>query len=208
MRGYGRRRGGKLLLLLLVFSLAILLLVALDRKIAPIVQTVAQTRAHLAVTRIVNQAVADQLSHGVDYQDLVTVEKDKDDKVAFLQPNSIKINQLITGITLEVEKNLEHLSAEGVKVPAGLLSGLTLFSGFGPVFTVQIQPLGIVVVDVSDEFVSVGFNQSKHSIILTTTVKVGVVMPFNKGVLEVKDSFLLAESIIVGPIPETYFDWK
>ncbi len=88
MRGFGRRRGGRVFFVLLLFFLLVSLLVVINQKIAPIVETVAQTRAHLVVTRIVNRAVNDQLSQGIRYEDLMTVEKDKDDKVAFLQPNT------------------------------------------------------------------------------------------------------------------------
>ncbi len=208
MRGFGRRRGGRVFFVLLLFFLLVFFLVVINQKIAPIVETVAQTRAHLVVTRIVNRAVNNQLSQGIRYEDLMTVEKDKDDKVAFLQPNTVKINQLISSITLEVEGDLEDLSAEGVTIPAGLLSGLTIFANIGPNLSVTIQPIGYVNVSVADEFISVGFNQSKHSITLQTDVKLEIVMPFSKNVMEVNNSIPLVESIIVGPVPDTYFDWN
>ncbi len=84
------------------------------------------------------------------------------------------------------------------------MSGLTIFANIGPNLSVTIQTHWLRNVSVADEFISVGFNQSKHSITLQTNVKLEIVMPFSKNVMEVNNSIPLAESIIVGPVPDTF----
>lgn len=208
MRGFGKRRGGKIILLFCILILFVWAIIGIDQKLTPIVESIAETRAHLAVTRIVNQAVAMQTGSGLSYQDLVTVEKDAEGKISLIQPDTIKINQLMTAITADIENGLSSLASEGVEIPAGLLSGLTLLADMGPTITVGIQPIGAVDVDLKNEFVAVGVNQSKHSLSLATRVTVNVIVPFSKNVMEIENIFPLTESIIVGPIPNTYLDWN
>ena len=208
MRGFGKRRGGKILLLFVILVLLVWGMIGIDQKLTPIVESIAETRAHLAVTRIVNQAVAEQTGNGLSYQDLVTVEKDTEGKISLIQPDTIKINQLMTAITADIESGLSSLASEGVEIPAGLLSGLTLLADMGPAITVGIQPIAAVDVNLENEFIAVGVNQSKHSLSLATRVTVNVIVPFSKKVMEIDNRFPLTESIIVGPIPNTYLDWN
>ena len=53
-------------------------------------------------------------------------------------------------------------------------------------------------------FTSAGINQPKHQIILTVDVSVSVLLPGFRTATKVSNSFIVAETVIVGTVPATY----
>ena len=53
-------------------------------------------------------------------------------------------------------------------------------------------------------FTSAGINQTKHQIILTVDVSVSVLLPGFRTATKVSNSFIVAETVIVGTVPDTY----
>ncbi len=207
MRGFGPQRKKGIFCLIAAFLLLLAGLVALDRQLSPVVEQVADNRVRLQINEIVNSAV-EQAARQITYQDLIQVEKDAQDNVTLLHQNTAAINGLITDITLAVNNGLDNLAAEGVQIPLGLLSGVTMFASLGPSLQVDIQPVGSVTVEIKDDFTSVGLNQSRHTLSLASTVSVSLLLPFRQQLVEVNNTFPLTDSIIVGPLPETYLQFR
>lgn len=209
LRGsFGRRswpiKRAVALLLLVAVALA---LATADARLKPIVEKVAAQQVHLAVVRLINEAVYDQLGSGVAYQQLVNVSRDESGRVTLMQPDTVKITRLVTSIARDVENRLSSLSRRDVNIPLGLLTGSLLLADKGPNLVVGLVPVGSVSVDVRDEFTSAGINQTKHSIMLDIVVKVGILLPMQTSFAEICDSLPIVESVIVGPIPETYLEF-
>lgn len=210
LRGsFGRRRLPikRAVVLLLAVAVAFALATA-DARLKPIVEKVAAQQVHLAVVRLINEAVYDQLGSGVAYQQLVNVSRDESGRVTLMQPDTVKITRLVTSIARDVENRLSGLSRRDVNIPLGLLTGSLLLADKGPNLVVGLVPVGSVSVDVRDEFTSAGINQTKHSIMLDIVVKVGILLPMQTSFAEICDSLPIVESVIVGPIPETYLNFR
>ena len=56
------------------------------------------------------------------------------------------------------------------------------------------------------KFVSVGINNTLHKIYLTISARVDMNLPIKKQTINVKQQILLCESVIVGKVPNVYFD--
>ena len=204
-----RRRGLGLRFYLLagvvmLFSLG----VVVDAALRPILEQVAAQQVHLAVVRLINEAVYDQLGNGVAYQQLINVSTDADGRVTLMQPDTVKITRLVTSIARDLEEKLGNLSREDIKVPLGMLTGNSLLADKGPNLTLALLPLGSVSVNIHDEFSAAGINQTRHSIMLDIVVDMGILLPFQSTFTQITDTLPIVESVIVGTIPETYLNME
>ena len=188
----------------MLFSLG----VVVDAALRPILEQVAAQQVHLAVVRLINEAVYDQLGNGVAYQQLINVSTDADGRVTLMQPDTVKITRLVTSIARDLEEKLGNLSREDIKVPLGMLTGNSLLADKGPNLTLALLPLGSVSVNIHDEFSAAGINKTRHSIMLDIVVDMGILLPFQSTFTQITDTLPIVESVIVGPIPETYLNME
>ena len=68
--------------------------------------------------------------------------------------------------------------------------------------------IGVVSGKFKSEFTSVGINMTKHSLLLDINVHVNIVLPVKSYDINSTNQVLLAESIIVGKVPEFYLNGK
>ena len=68
----------------------------------------------------------------------------------------------------------------------------------------NIVPIGVVSGKFDSKFTSVGINVTKHTLILDINVHVSVVLPVKSYDVYSTNQILLAESIILGKVPEVY----
>lgn len=176
----------------------------LEINLGPTVVAVAEAKTKLVATEIINEAVNRSIISNIDYQDLVEIHKDRQDRIVLMMPNMVKINHLAVETTLEIERNLDQLKSQGFYVPMGLITGSRLFSDTGPPIKIGVIPVGTVDVDVMDEFVEAGINQTKHRIVLNIKTNLKVVVPMLSSTIAVNTQVPVTESIIVGPVPEWY----
>lgn len=176
----------------------------LEINLGPTVVSVAEAKTKLVATEIINEAVNKSIVNQVDYQDLVEIHKDSQDRIVLMMPNMVKINRLAVETTLEIERNLDQLKSQGFCVPMGLITGSRLFSETGPPIKISVIPVGTVDVNVMDEFVEAGINQTKHRIVLNIRTNLKVVVPMLSSQIAVNTQVPVTESIIVGPVPEWY----
>ena len=71
---------------------------------------------------------------------------------------------------------------------------------------IQISPIGSVETDFKSEFTQEGINQTLHRIYLDVKCSVNILTPFKDIEKTITNQVLLLENIIVGQIPETYYN--
>jgi sporulation protein YunB len=102
----------------------------------------------------------------VNYQDLIFVQKDSQGRIVLMQPNIVRINQLVSDTTLYINNNLKELEKKEFSIPLGQVLGSQLLANYGPHINVKILPIGTVKTIVSDNFVEAGINQTRHRLYL------------------------------------------
>ncbi len=65
---------------------------------------------------------------------------------------------------------------------------------------------GTVETDLKSEFKETGINQTLHRIYLEVKCKVTILTPYNTMSETVTNQVLLAEGVIIGNIPDTYYN--
>ena len=196
------RRTGVVFLCAALF-LAAYILIAI--KLQPIVVQTAQYAVGDVVTELVNEAIEQKASEGsLDYEELVTLETDEKGNITALRTNTAKVNLLRSEITSYVIENVSKDLTTVIKIPFGNIFGVAILSGRGPGIPVRIVSVTDVTATFSNEFTSAGINQTRHQIILDITVDTEALIPASSIVNSVTTSMVVAETVIVGAVPETY----
>lgn len=198
-----RQRAG--LLCLLLGAVAAALLVVGTVHLQDLLGTMAATRVSNTVGRVVTAAVSDAIDSGdIQYDRLITFQKDNSGGIAALQSNMAEFNRLQAAITEDVLQRLGQVSQTELSIPVGTLTGVALLAGRGPRFTVRMETIGSCTARFENSFDHAGINQTTHSILLCVDVSVTILLPGQRTSTRVSNTFSVAETVIVGAVPETY----
>lgn len=200
-----RRRWKRWLLLLLPLLLT-LLIVRTEQNVTDVVLTLSQATARSLAIQALNEAASELLGMGVQYGDLMSVEKDAQGQVRLIQANAPEMNRLAAQASLLAQEKLTAMGQKTVVVPLGSAIGLTLMAGAGPGIAVQILPVGSVQAAFSTDFTTAGINQTRHRISIVLTANVQIVIPTGAKNVQASTQMAMAESIIVGQVPDSFTD--
>lgn len=201
-----RRRFLRRTLLLLFLLLAVFL--AIDRNFRPLVFSLAEARSAAMASQVLSGALAEAIGDGVTYEELMNVRMDDRGQVALLSANTVMMNRLAARAGEAALRRLNNMSSERVTVPLGAVLGTTLFAGNGPGVPVSIVPIGSIATDFATEFEACGINQTRHKVFLKVTASVRIVIPAGAKTTQVSANMLVAESIIVGAVPEGFVGYE
>ena len=79
-------------------------------------------------------------------------------------------------------------------------------AGRGPRIKIKISSIGNVETDLKSEFIAQGVNQTLHRVYLEVKCEVSILTPFENITKEIYNQVLLIENVIIGEIPDTYYD--
>lgn len=180
----------------------------IDARIKGSILELAQAKAQLKVVELINQAVYEKVVQETEYKDIVNVHKDDEGRIVMIQANTVILNQIMAKTISEVIAGLDKLDEETIRIPLGQITGITFLSGSGPRIEVKIIPSKQLSVNVKDKFEQAGINQTRHQIYLIINSKVKMAVPLMSKEIHVTTTIPMAETIIVGEVPETYVNFS
>ncbi len=127
--------------------------------------------------------------------------------IKFIGANIITINEITSDIAINIQKSLNNHEDTKIKISLGSFTGSKLLSSIGPNIPIGLSSVGKVNTDVKSEFVSQGINQTIHRVYLQIDCNVDILTPYENIGTSVSNQVLLLENLIVGEIPENYFDF-
>ena len=188
---------------LIVTLLAVLIYASLQMR--PLVERMAVTRVENTVNRIVSEAVDEAITSGkLSYDRLISFEKDADGRITAVHSNMAAFNQLQAEILDIVLARIEQVSARELSIPIGSLTGTPLLAGRGPRIRMRMESIGSSSAEFQNQFETGGINQTRHRIILEINVSVSILLPGFTTATKVSSAVTVAETVIVGAVPETY----
>jgi sporulation protein YunB len=190
--------------IVILFLFIIYSFMFVDQKIKPAVLAIAQVKAREIATRAINESVNDRVSGDIKYQDLIFIRTDDEGNVTMMQANTMMMNKLASEVALTVQDKIKNIKTSAVKVPLGNVFGSQLLAQYGPKINIDVTPIGMVNVDFKTEFEASGINQTRHKIYLVVKTQVKIIVPFSSDTTEVVTSVPVAETIIVGKVPQNY----
>ena len=199
----GKKRSGLRLIVLAVLALSALGL-WMEKNLESVILDMAYARAEAMAVEYMHEAVRDVMGDEINYQDMMTVHTDENGRVTMLQANAVRMNELAAFTALQAQARLESADAQSVSIPLGAALGIPFFSALGPRIRVRIVPVSAVSAAFSTEFESAGINQTRHKIYLSLRTTVRLVIPSGARQVSLGSQVLIAESIIVGEVPQSY----
>lgn len=187
-----------------IFLVINLLIVFLGTNIDRIVFDYSESKVRALSVKAVNNAVSELVTNKNIYDNLINITTDNDGKIVLIQANSIQINMLTKDLIKTSQIKLEKMGADGINIPIGTFSGITIFNGLGPSINIKLLPVGDVMCNFESEFVEAGINQTLHKLYVTIDTNVNIILPLKNNTVKTKTSILICESVIVGQIPEVY----
>lgn len=183
------------------------LLIIVDISLRGTFYAIAEVKAVQIATNAIHETLKKQiLDQNIRYQDFIIIHTDSDGRITMMQADTVRVNRFASITTLAVEQTLEKLRRQSFSIPLGQVLGLPLLANYGPNITYRIMPVGTIRVNVFDRFESSGINQTRHSLYLTFDTNVRIVVPSKSGEATVTAQVPLAESIIVGDVPNTFIN--
>lgn len=203
MRRHRRVLWKFILILLLIAVLFVVLLLRL--RVAPLMEQLVVTQAENTMSTLVNEIVNEEIAEGsIDYDRIVYFEKDVNGGITALKTNMSEVNRLKTEILSAMNRGIEDISVEELSIPIGNFILPEIFSGKG--FLIPVRILSVSTSDASFEnhFSEAGINQTLHQICMNIIVNLSVLTPTGTVKTQILTDVVVAETIIVGNVPERY----
>lgn len=190
-------------------ALAAILLLGLmgwvNRRLRPVLESLAVAQVSGAVTAAINEAIAAGVAGAeLTYDDIIHIETDRDGRVTVLKSNMARANLLRSQLLAAALEEVAGLSERDFSVPMGSLTHIDLLSGKGPRVKVRLLSVGEAHADFRSEFTAAGVNQTLHQVILDITVTVKILLPGQRLEAVVTAPVCVAQTVIVGQVPDTY----
>ncbi|MCI5976143.1 MAG: sporulation protein YunB [Candidatus Faecousia sp.] len=185
--------------------LAVAVLLVLRTKYRKVLMELAQTQMKNVTSDLINDAVDREIAEGtIQYDRLVYFEKDLEGRITALKTNMGEINRLKTETLALINQEILDMDSSALGVPIGSLVLPEVFAGRG--FSIPIEILTIRNSDASFSscFSQAGINQTLQQMKMDVFVDVTVLILGSTESFTVTSQVVVAETIIVGQVPNTY----
>ena len=174
-------------------------------QLRPAVESAAAYQAKVFAARILNEAILEQLRvESLSYGDFIQIRYNASGDITAIESDIVRINRLKANVTQSVIGKLEEMGTTRLAVPLGTLLGNEITSGRGPLIEIRVYPVGYVRTDLHSLFTEAGINQTMHQIMLGTSVRMRAVIPGYRIQADISTNYAVAETVIVGNIPDAY----
>lgn len=203
------KRQRKYTLKFISIVLAIILLISLtletDNRLRILIRNYANSKAKILSNLVINQTVYNYLEERqLEYTDLMKINSAEDGVVTSVEFNTVEITKLKAGIISLIQNNINSRDSITMNIPIGTLTGNQYLNNRGPKIKISMQISSAVYSDIKSKFISAGINQTLHQITLSISTEIYFVMPWYRSSGSYNTEFILAETIIVGRVPDAY----
>ena len=201
----GRRIRRTLRLIGFITAILVLVLLIFRNKYNAAIGNLAKTQVMNATSDLINDAIDIQIETGnVQYDRIVYFEKDLNGRITALKTNMSEVNRLKTDILNTINDEILALDTSDIGIPIGSLFFPELFSGRGPALPVHILTIRNSDASFGSEFREAGINQTLHQLTMSVSVDVSVLVLGKTESFAVTSQVVIAETVIVGQVPETF----
>ncbi len=194
----------KIILLILLVTIIICIIIFLNTAY-PVFKATCETAASSKGNKIISDEVS-KIMKDYNYDNLINIEKDVEGNITLIKSNAITINEIVSKITKNIQKEFDGIPTITVLINMGAVSGISVLKNLEPRFEVELESAGNLNASLRTEFKAVGINQTHHKVYLQLDARVGILTPFATFGKDINSEVLLTEAIIVGKVPESYYN--
>jgi sporulation protein YunB len=201
-----RRRKRRWLCVLSVISLLVLgFWIFVEAQIKPIMKKYGVKSAQSLVTQVINEEMTNCLAASPSAE-WVRLERDGQGDVALLEVNAQQVNGLKLSVIGAVLERLEGEDVCDFGVPLGTLIMPEVFTSKGPILSLDVGLDSTVSAELFTEWQGAGINQTVHRLKMRVQVDMVLALSFDEHIeTTVVSEYLVAETVLVGKVPETAF---
>ena len=185
--------------------LAVAVLLVLRTKYRKVLTELAQTQVKNVTSDLINDAVDREIAEGtIQYDRLVYFEKDLEGRITALKTNMGEINRLKTETLALINQEILDMDSSALGVPIGSLVLPEVFAGRGFSIPIEILTIRNSEASFSSCFSQAGINQTLQQMKMDVFVDVTVLILGSTESFTVTSQVVVAETVIVGQVPNTY----
>ena len=196
----------KITIIVVSFSIVFLFFLYYFCVMSPVIKTYTAAETRAITEKAVNLAVSNVINRSISYDSLIDITYNANGDIASFTANQFEINSITREIVNEAQHIMNDLGEDGLNINLGTFSGIPFLIGRGPVVKLKLVPIGAVTSSFTSQFRSVGINMTQHTIYLNIEVHVSIVLPIKSYEVYSTNQVMLAESVIVGQVPEIYLN--
>ena len=191
--------------ILIILALTLMLFFTLRNKYRLVIHDLAQTQVKNSTSDLTNDAIAKQIALGkIRYDRIVFFEKDLDGRITALKTNMTEVNRLKTDILNIINDEILALDTSDIGIPLGSLFFPEVLSGKGPAIPVHILSIRNSDANFVSHFSQAGINQTLHRLNMEVSIDVAVLVLGQTSSFTMTSEVVVAETVIVGDVPQTY----
>jgi len=199
-----QKRRKKLLITTIILLIILISALYYNYVVMPIVCTLATEEIRAEVINIVNYANSYLQSLSLFYDDYFKIHYDTNNKISAISANTGLINQINMILQKQVQDQLNQLRTKRITLPLGAFTGNSLLAVYGMEVPLHAETVCNCYTSVDSKFEGMGINQTRHRIYIIVVTDIKMIVPLVSENLRITTNIPIAETIIVGDVPEQY----
>ncbi len=190
--------------LFLILMSLILILTALTLRIIRYYSISCNIYANTGIKGDIYNRVNNTLIKCLDknrFEDIVEIVYTDSGDISDIKVNTTQLNIFATTTSSDIYSIINECSGS-FGIPIGNVLGMKYLSGKGPKIPIKVYPVTAVSHNIYSELLDSGINQTLHRVIIEFRVDINCVAPFNSNEIEISTKLIMAETLIVGKIPQ------
>ncbi len=205
MRRRRKRKKSGFVLFIIFLSLLAALGITATMRIRQIFMEYATNICEDSAMQEINNLMEEEVfSQPEVYENMVVLERDREDRVTALRTDVIAIGRIKARLVNGLFERLSDLEHTTVEVPTGTVFAPNFFTGMGPTLDIGMAGLGQMSAEFVSAFSSAGINQTRHNIIIEIHAGFRVLTPLGGDDREIVTSYPVTDTVIVGTVPDQY----
>ena len=167
--------------------------------ILPVFDTLCKDKAKGIATIISNeQATVVMREH--KYEELFSLEKDNDGNIIMIKSNVSAINEIISDVAVKIQNEIDNKGKDSIEISMRYFYRIQIASRW------RARNSYKNINYLRSEFTAQGINQTLHRVYLQVECEVSILTPYKSISEKITNQVLIAENVIVGRIPSTYYN--
>lgn len=195
----------KLIKTAIIVIIAVCIANRIIATIEPTMDVLCIDMAKAIATKVSNEQ-ATVVMEKYKYEDISNVVRDEQGNIKMIQMNVVTVNAITSDVALKIQEGLENYKSDEFSIKLGTFTGTKILSGRGPDIPIKMATVGNVETDLVSQFSQAGINQTLHRIYLNVSCTVTILTPFDTIDQQITNQVLIAEAVILGDVPSTYYN--
>ncbi len=174
-------------------------------RVQPLLVNLSESKAESVTLKIIHNTVNEFLgNHQLSYDDVIKIGYDETGSISYVSSDMVKLNRFKSQIAADIQTGFDCYDFGTIALPVGTVIGGSMLVGRGPSFRFRVDMSCNVECSFQNLFDDAGINQTRHQILLEVKATTFAIARFCKTSSEVSTNFVIAETVIVGKVPEYY----